>query len=158
MTQTAREILVFEIGGQRYGLPVADVRELLRAVTLTPLPQAPAIVEGIINVRGTIVPVLDIRRRFRLPARAPEHTDHLIVASAGGRLVALRVDHALEVTRLAAANVDRAEAVLPGVDYVAEVAKCPDGLVLIHDLQTFLSASEVTLLAEVLANAEGSSP
>src|SRR5712691_9905367 len=83
VAQTPGDILLFEVGGQRYGLPVADVRELLRAVTLTALPGAPSIVEGAVNVRGTVVPVLDIRQRFRLPAKPPAHTDHLIVASAG---------------------------------------------------------------------------
>jgi purine-binding chemotaxis protein CheW len=60
-----RELLIFEIGASRFGLPSADVREVLRAVTIVPLPGAPPIVEGLINVRGRIVPVLDIRRRFR---------------------------------------------------------------------------------------------
>src|ERR1700720_4210722 len=112
------EVLVFEVGGQRYGLPSPDVREIVRAVTLTPLPRTPAIVEGVINLRGTVVPVLDIRARFRLPARAVEHTDHLIVAWAGQRLVALRVDRALELILPEAGAVESAQTLLPGVEYV----------------------------------------
>lgn len=158
MTQARRDILVFEIGGQRYGLPVEDVRELLRAVTVTPLPHAPAVVEGVVNVRGTLVPVLDVRRRFRLPARAPAHTDLLLLAVAAGRQVALRVDRAVELASLDAGAIDQAEAVLPGVEYLAQVAKCPDGLVLIHDLETFLSASEAAALAAALAGGEGRAP
>src|SRR5207237_886575 len=143
-------ILIFEVGGQRYGLPADGVRELVRAVTITPLPKAPAIVEGVINLRGTIVPVLDIRARFRLPAKAAQHTDHLVVAWAGQRLVALRVDRALELTQLDNADVENAEPVLPGVEYVARVAKCPTGLVLVHDLNTFLSQPEADELATAL--------
>jgi hypothetical protein len=90
-----RAILVFEIGGRRFGLPAAEVRELLRAVTILPLPLAPDVVEGIINVRGTVVPVLDIRARLRLPAKAAEPSDHLIVVEPGGRPVVLRIDRAL---------------------------------------------------------------
>jgi purine-binding chemotaxis protein CheW len=146
-----QEVLTFEVGGQRYALPLADVRELVRAVALTPLPQAPAIVEGVINLRGTIVPVLDIRSRFRLPPRAIEPSDHLLVAWNGERLVALRVDRALELLRLDATTVADAEGVLPGVGYLAQVARCPDGLVLIHDLRTFLSRSESDVLTEALA-------
>ncbi len=145
------EVLVFEVGGQRYGLPVADVREVVRAVTLTPLPQAPAIVEGVVNVRGILVPVLDIRARFRLPAKELEHTDHLIVARVGRRPVALRVDRVLELTALDEGAVEEAEAVLPGVGYLAQVAKSPDGLVLVHDLRTFLSQSEAAALTGALA-------
>ena len=77
------EIVVFEVGGQQYGLPASDVRELQRAATLTPLPRAPAIVEGVVNLRGAVVPVLDIRSRFRLPPKPMEPTDHFVVARAG---------------------------------------------------------------------------
>jgi purine-binding chemotaxis protein CheW len=157
VAQELPEVLIFEVGGQRYGLPVADVQELVRAVTVTPLPSGPAIVEGVINLRGCLVPVLDIRARFRLPAKKVEHTDHLIVARAGERPVALRVDRALELRRLEAAHVDSAAKVLPGVAYVAQVAKLPDGLVLIHDLGTFLTQAEAEGLAEAL-NPEGPAP
>jgi purine-binding chemotaxis protein CheW len=145
------EILVFEVGGQRYGLPAADVRQILRAVTLTPLPSAPAVVEGVINVRGTLVPVLDIRARFRLPPKPLEHTDHLIVARVGERSAALRVDRVLELARLEAGAAERAETVVPGVEYVAHMARLPGGLVLIHDLNTFLSQAESLRLGEALS-------
>ena len=88
------EVVVFEVGGQQFGLPASDVRELQRAATVTPLPRAPAVVEGVVNLRGTVVPVLDIRARFRLPPKPMQHTDHFVVAAAGERLVALRVDRA----------------------------------------------------------------
>jgi purine-binding chemotaxis protein CheW len=65
------QVLVFEVAGRRYGLPADDVQELLRAVSIVPLPRAPAVVEGVINLRGKVVPVLDVRGRFRLPARGP---------------------------------------------------------------------------------------
>ena len=156
MAELPSDLLIFELGNQRYALPASDVRELLRAVTLTPLPHAPAIVEGVINVRGTLIPVLDIRARFRVPPKPAEPSDHLIVAHAGGRLVALRVDHALELVRLEPVAVERAESVVPGVAYVAQMAKFPDGLVLVHDLKTFLSHAEAVALTEALS--EGDAP
>jgi purine-binding chemotaxis protein CheW len=124
-------------------------------VTITPLPKAPAVVEGAINLRGTVVPVLDIRARFRRPPKPAEHTDHLVVAQAGAQLVALRVDRALDLLPLDGAAVDNAEAVLPGVEYVARVARLPDGLVLIHDLNTFLTAAEADALTAALPTAPG---
>ena len=154
VVEVSPELLLFELGGQRYGLPAADVRELLRAVAVTPLPHAPVLVEGVINVRGTLVPVLDIRARFHLPARPLEHTDHLIVAQAADRLVALRVDRALELTRLDPTAFERAEAVVPGVVYFAHLAKLPDGLVLVHDLNTFLSQTEADELTAALCGAD----
>jgi purine-binding chemotaxis protein CheW len=145
------EVLIFELAGQRYGLPASDVHELIRVVTSTPLPGAPAIVEGAINLRGRLVPVFDIRTRFRLPAKAPEPSDHLIVAWAGERLAAIRVDQALELMRLESRVVENTEGVLPGVGYIPRVAKLPEGLVLIHDLNTFLSEAESAALRQALA-------
>src|SRR5947209_286603 len=100
------EVLVFEIEGRRYGLAAVVVRELLRMVAVVPLPGAPAVVEGVVNLRGAIVPVLDLRQRFGLPARPATPADHLIVAEADGRPVALRVDRAVELLPLAAAEVE----------------------------------------------------
>jgi purine-binding chemotaxis protein CheW len=150
------DVVVFEVGGQRYGLPAADVREVVHAVPPVPLPRAPAVVEGVINLRGRVVPVLDVRARFRLPAKAVEHTDHLLVAQAGERLVALRVDRTTDLVRLDAADVEDAKGVVPGAEYIAWVAKLPDNVVLIHDLRTFLSRAESEALAEAMpAGGEG---
>ena len=145
-----REVLVFEVGGQKYGLPTVDVRELVRAVTITPLPNAPAVIEGVVNVRGRVLPVLDIRARFRLPAKALDPSDHFIVASAGPRGVILRVDRATHLALVDEASVQSPQTLGPSATYVAGVAKLDDGLVLIHDLTTFLSAAEAASLDEAL--------
>jgi len=145
-----REVLIFELGSQRYGLPTADVRELVRAVTITPLPDAPALVEGVVNVRGRVLPVLDIRARFHLPAKALDPSDHFIVASAGPRGVILRVDRATHIALVDEASVQSARDLGPSAAYVSGVAKLDGGLVLIHDLATFLSAQEGTSLDEAL--------
>jgi purine-binding chemotaxis protein CheW len=145
-----RAILVFEIGGRRYGLPAAEVRELLRAVTILPLPLAPDVVEGIINLRGVVVPVLDIRARLRLPAKAAEPSDHLIVVEPGGRPVVLRIDRALNLALLDEAQIGQAGVVPGGPDGAeVEVAKLPDGLVPLLDLRAFLSPAEATALGEL---------
>jgi purine-binding chemotaxis protein CheW len=148
------EVLVFELSGIRYALPAADIGELVRAVTVIPLPKGPPVVEGIINVRGRVVPVLDVRARFQLPSKAASPTDHLILARAGERLVAIRVDRALGLARLEPADIEDARTALPGADYVIGVAKLPDGLVLIHDLRTFLSAAEAATLVHAIATAD----
>jgi purine-binding chemotaxis protein CheW len=144
----AREILVFEVEGQRYGLPTADVLELVRAVTITPLPNAPAVIEGVVNVRGRVLPVLDVRARFRLPAKPLDPSDHFIVASTGLRGVILRVDRACHLALVDEASIQSPPT--PGPGYVAGVATLDDGMVLIHDLSTFLSAAEAASLDEAL--------
>ena len=151
VTVPPREVLLFTLEGQRYALPTQDVRELIRAVRLTPLPRAPAVIEGLLNLRGELLPVLDLRRRFRLPARPLSSMDHLIIAHAGARSVALRVDRAEGLLTLEPATFDPAPQHLPGVGYVAGALKLPDGLVLMHDLRTFLSEAEGLALDEALA-------
>lgn len=145
-----QEVLLFTLERQRYGLPVEDVRELVRAARLTPLPQAPDVVEGLLNLRGELLPVLDLRRRFRHAARPLSPMDHFIVAHAGARPVALRVDRAEGLHVIAANEWDASPRELPGVGYVAGVAKLPDGLVLVHDLRSFLSEAEALQLDTAL--------
>jgi purine-binding chemotaxis protein CheW len=157
MPHESLQVLVFEVEGQRYALPAADVQELVRAVRIVPLPRAPAVVEGIINLRGQVIPVLDVRARFRLPSRPLAHTDHFIVARAEQRLVALHVDRALDLVNLDTRDVQEARSVVPGVEYVSWVARLPQDLVLIHDLRTFLSQAEADSLAEALPDGQGDS-
>ncbi|MEW6368590.1 MAG: chemotaxis protein CheW [Acidobacteriota bacterium] len=146
-----RKILLLDIAGHRYGVPSEDVREVLRAVTVVPLPRAPGIVLGVINLRGSVVPVLDVRTRFRLPTREIRESDHFVVASAGGRTVAVSVDRALDLTEVNPAAVEDPARAVPGAEYVAGIAKLPDGLVLIHDLRSFLSQAESEQLSQALS-------
>jgi purine-binding chemotaxis protein CheW len=145
------EVLVFEVAGQKYALPTRDVRELVRAVAITRLPDAPAVIEGVVNVRGCVFPVLDVRARFGLPSRALDVSDHFIVASAGSRGVILRVDRATHLAFVDEKCVQPSESLGASRAHVAGVAKMEGGLVLIHDVATFLSAAEATSLDAALA-------
>jgi purine-binding chemotaxis protein CheW len=134
------EILVVEMSGSRYGLPAAGVREVFRAVAPVPLPGAPALVEGVINVRGSVVPVFDLRRKLGIPAKPLELDDHMVIACARDCDVAVRVDRALGLATLTQEDVEdvRAPAAVPAG--VRRIAKLPDGLVFMpDDLGTLLS-------------------
>lgn len=140
--RVALAILVFALGEAKFGLLAQIVREITRATALTALPKAPVIMEGVVNFRGTVVPVLDIRQRFRLPS-VPLHPDqHFIVAQAGPRLVALRVDRTTDVVEVDERTIVSASGSVPGAEYVGGIAKLPDGLLVIHDLEQFLSPDE----------------
>jgi purine-binding chemotaxis protein CheW len=140
------ELLTFEIGHERFGVALADVREVVRAVSITRLPNAPAVLEGVVNVRGCIVPALDIRARFNLPPKVLEPSDHLVIAFAKRRLVAIRVDRVTDLVTLAGSDVEDLTFAASGSHLVAGVVKLHDGLVLMHDLATFLSATEAESL------------
>ena len=142
LEKKSQEILIFEVEGRRYGLPSSAVKEIVPMVSLVPLPEAPAMVEGVINIRGNVVPVLNARLCFGLPARTPLLTDHLIVGLAGDRQVALRVDRALDLVRVDGANIEESCSLFSEAQNRARVAKLPNDLVLVHDLDTFLTRGE----------------
>lgn len=148
------EILRFDLDGSRFAVFASAAREVLRAVAIAPLPRAPGAVEGVINVRGELVPALDIRLRFGLPSRALTADQHIVVAHAGTRPVALRVDRAVEVLTIDEAAIASASTVVPGTHLVAGIATLPDGLVVIHDLDRFLSADESSAVDAALEKAD----
>jgi purine-binding chemotaxis protein CheW len=139
-------LVTLTLDEQRYGLPLRDVERVVRVVEITPLPDAPDIVAGVVNVAGAIVAVIDLRKRFLLPAREMSLSDHLIIAHTRRRTVALLVDAVVDVVECNSENMVNAESVVPGMSYVRGLAKLSDGLLLIHDLDSLLSLEEDRLL------------
>lgn len=135
-------LIVFNLDAQRYALHLAAVERLARAVLVTPLPGAPPIVAGVINARGHIVPVVDIRTRFGLASRPETLSDSLILARTHTRMVALAADSVEGLLEIPERTIAGTEAILPNVPYLNGVVKLEDGLVLIHDLASFLSLDE----------------
>lgn len=159
-------LLVFELAGRGCALPAERVREIVRAAQITPLPEAPARIEGVLNVRGEIVPVYDLRARLGLAPRTLHPDEFLIIAlGAGGRGVALRVDAVLDLVTVddlsvrpapaadgrAAAPADPAEDAKPPL--VAGVTVMPDGVLLVYDLDALFSARDERVLDEALVTA-----
>jgi purine-binding chemotaxis protein CheW len=147
----SQELLLFELSARRCALLAREVIEIVRAVEIRRLPHAPLVVEGIIDLRGEIVPVLDIRSRFGLPARPLRPSDHLIVVLSAGRKVALRVDRALSLLELEILALADAVHLPEDLRHLAGVTSLEGELVLIHDLQAFLSQAEAVGLAAALA-------
>lgn len=135
-------LLIFRLGEQRYALPLAAVERVVRAVEVTPLPGAPAIVLGAIDVQGSVLPVLSIRRRFGLPQGEIAPDDQFVLARAVNRSVALVIDEAQGVLEHPVDAVIDSTPILPGAKQFRGVVKLEDGLVLIHDLENFLSLDE----------------
>jgi purine-binding chemotaxis protein CheW len=129
------------------------VERVVRVVEVTPLPQAPDIVLGVVNVQGRVIPVVNPRRRFRLPERDIALTDQLVIAHTTRRPVALVVDAVTGVLEYSGREAVGARDIVPGMEYVEGVVKLADGLVLIHDLDRFLSLDEVTALDRAIESA-----
>lgn len=137
--------LLASIADVRIAVPISAVEEIIRAVALTPLPAAPAIIEGALNLRGTLLPVIDLRARLKLPSRAIDPSDYLIVLRLPGRRAVVRVDDADEVAEIDAAAIVAPASltkVLEGLDALAGVTPRPDGALVIYDPSAFLSQAE----------------
>ena len=148
---THHQYLVFSLDEQPFALRLSAVERVIRAVEVTPLPGAPEIVLGVINVRGQIIPVFNTRKRFRLLEREIDLSDQLIIARARTRIVALIVDAVSGVYESLEQEMVEAESILPGIKQIAGVVKLRDGLILIHDLDTFLSLEEEKALDAVMS-------
>jgi purine-binding chemotaxis protein CheW len=144
--------VVFILDGLRYGLDLSAVDRVVHIVNITPLVNAPPIVLGIVNVRGRVIPVFNIRKRFFLPEKEIALTDQLIVANTGRRRVALVVDRVADVIRGPQQELIAAQHILPDLEHVEGIVKHEDGLILIHDLDKFLSLEEEQSLARALEN------
>jgi purine-binding chemotaxis protein CheW len=144
------QLCLFTLDERRYALTLSCVERVVFVVDITPLPKAPPVVFGVINVKGNIVPVYDPRRRFRLPQRAINLTDQLMIARTARQTVALLVDSVDGVIEIAEEDIAAASGIFPDIEYVQGVVRLQDGLVLIHDLEQFLSAEEERTLDEAL--------
>lgn len=134
-------------------LHAALVIEVVRAVEIEPLPEAPPIISGVINVRGMLTPVIDMRRRLGLEAKPLSPDDHFIIADCGPRRVALHVDRALDLLPIGELTIEPLgeQASSP---YVAGAAALEDGVLVIYDLSAFLSAAEDAALTLALRSAQ----
>ena len=140
------QLVVFTLDGQRYGVALSAVERVTRIVDITPMPRTPEIVLGVVNVQGRVIPVINLRRRFRLPEREIALTDQLVVARTARRPVALVADAVTGVFEYSEQESVGAKDVLPELEHVEGLVKLDDGLILIHDLDKFLSLEEETVL------------
>ena len=147
------QLVLFALDDRRYGLRLSTVERVVRAVGVTILPKAPDIVLGVVNVQGRIIPVVNLRRRFRLPERDISLADQLVIAHTSRRPVALVVDAASGVLEYSADEAVGARDIVPGIEHVEGVVKLADGLVLIHDLDKFLSLEEETAIDRAIEGA-----
>lgn len=146
------DVLVVRLDEHRLGLPLQDVCQVLPAVATVPLPAAGDLVEGVMNLHGRPIPVVDVRRRLGLDSRPVHPDDHFVTCTVSGRTVALWVDVADSVARVEPGDLTGAED-LRGVQRLAGITVMDDQLVLVYDMEAFLDADQALRLDRVLADA-----
>jgi purine-binding chemotaxis protein CheW len=136
----------------RYALKLGSVARVLRAAAVTPLPHAPDVVLGVLDLHGDVIPVISLRKRFGLAVRSIRSDDLLVVARTATRTVALAVDSTEGVVE--EESVVSPDEIVAGTSFLAGVTRTAEGLVLIHDLETVLFPDEEQLLAQALEQAQ----
>src|SRR6266851_6574013 len=139
-----RQLVVFQLGAELYGVEISRVHEIIRLQAVTRVPHAPAFVEGVINLRGKVIPVVDLRRRFGLPLADHTRASRIVVVEIGDQVVGIVVDGVSEVLRVNKGTIEPPSPVVAGIesDYLHGIAKLPERLVILLNLDRVLARDE----------------
>ena len=139
-TDTRRSIVVFRLGSDRHAVSLEIVERAVRAAEVTAVSDAPEPVLGLLDVAGTVLPVLSLRRRLKQPEPEIAIEAHFLIVRMGSRHAALAVDEVLAVDSLDG-SIEPGD-IIPGLEQYGGIVRRPDGLVFIHDLERFFSPDE----------------
>ena len=152
-------IVGFRVGRETFGVPISLVHEIVRVPEITAVPDSPGYVDGVINLRGKIVSVVDLRKRFGEKEIAANKKNRILVAEVGGKMVGLIVDAASEVIKIPDSEVDLPPSVFEEgeLNYVTGVGKVKGRLIILVDLSKILQKGELRRLGEIAEGATAAS-
>ncbi len=145
------QLVTFSIGDEEFGVDILKVQEIIRTMEITKVPRAPQFVEGVINLRGKVIPIIDLRSKFGLTFREHDQHTRIIVIEINDMIVGFVVDSVSEVLRIPASTVEPPPPVVSGLDseYISGVGKLEDRLLILLDLNRLLSNEEQEQLSQV---------
>ncbi len=138
------QLVTFHVGDEEFGVEILAVREINRMMEITRVPHAPPFVEGVINLRGQVIPVVDLRRRFGMPPREHDRNTRIVVVELSDKVVGFVVDAVSEVLRVPASLVEPPPPIVGGIEreYLEGVVKLEDRLLILLNLQRLLGEDE----------------
>jgi purine-binding chemotaxis protein CheW len=139
--ESTEHLATFLLAGEEYGVDVRLVQEIIRVTEITPVPRAPEFIKGVINLRGRIIPVVDLKRKLSLGDVEASRLARIVVVKMKDRLIGLLVDGASQVLKVPLSTIEPAPEEVVEIDahYIRGVAKLPDRLVILMDLQRILA-------------------
>lgn len=154
MEQTKAEqelqLVTFRLANEEYGLPITKVQEINRLVAVTKLPKTPSFMEGIINLRGRIIPVIDLRKRFSMAITDHDDDTRIIVVEISGQIVGVMVDAVTEVVRLSTLNIDPPpSSVAKDASYINGVGKINNRLIVLLNIDKILTEKEENYIRKI---------
>lgn len=140
-----RQLVVFELANEVYGINIGTVREIIRMQTVTYVPDSPDFVEGVINLRGRVIPVVDLRKRFGLPVTEATNESRVLVVDISGDDIGVIVDAVTEVQRISEDSVEPTTTLVTTENsyYIEGIAKVDDQLLILLDLDRALDSTDV---------------
>jgi purine-binding chemotaxis protein CheW len=143
------QLVTFRLAEEEYALDILTVREINRMMEITRVPRSPDFIEGVVNLRGNVIPIIDLRKRFGLPPREPDKSTRIIVTEIGRRVVGFIVDTVTEVLRIRSDTVEPPSEIT-GIDaeYIKGVGKVEDRLLILLDVEKVLTRTERMILED----------
>ncbi|MBT4511411.1 MAG: purine-binding chemotaxis protein CheW [Chloroflexi bacterium] len=150
-TSLEQQLVIFTLSNESYGVDIAKVSGIERMHEVTRVPRTPEFVQGVINLRGRVIPVVHLRRLFNLPEGDVTKETRIVVVDIGGQPIGIQVDEVTEVLTIATDSIDPASAVITSADsdYLLGIAKLDDKLVILLDLEKVLSVNQTSQLSKV---------
>jgi purine-binding chemotaxis protein CheW len=138
------QVVSFRLGTEEYGVDISQVQEIIRMVEITHVPRAPHFMEGVINLRGQLIPIIDLRTRFSMPRTGHTKSTRIVVTEIGSKRVGIVVDSVSEVINIPIEQVEDAPDMIAGVgtEYIQGVGKVNDRLIIMLDLAMVMSGEE----------------
>lgn len=151
LVEESLQLVTFEVAGEEFAVDILAVHEINRMMELTRVPQAPVEIEGVINLRGKIIPVMDLRKRFGLPPRERDEQTRIIVVEVDTRVIGFIVDRVRQVLPISRSIVEPAPDMVTSVDsqFISGVGKLPDRLLILLDLTQLLGSKLVDAIDQV---------
>jgi purine-binding chemotaxis protein CheW len=134
------QLVSFKIGDEEFGVDILKVQEINRMLEVTRVPNAPEYVDGVINLRGKVHPIIDLRRRFGMERKEHDKNTRIVVVELSGKVVGFVVDAVSEVLRIPKSVTEPPPSIVAGIgaDYITAVGKLEDRLLILLDLEKVL--------------------
>lgn len=152
MSNELIQLVTFKIGNEEFGVDIFKVREINKMMQITKVPESPEYVEGVVNLRGNVTPIVDLRKRLGVVQNETTEKTSIIVVELGKTAVGLIVDEVKEVLRIQSTITEPPPELVAGVnsEYITSVAKLDDRLLILLDLNKILSLKQTEELTEVV--------
>lgn len=141
-TEQLIQLVTFNIASEEYGIDILKVQEINRSTYITKIPNSSEFIDGVINLRSKLIPIINLRRKMGFPEKEKDNQSRIIIVEVNGIIVGFVVDSVSEVIRLSSAITEQPPALINKTDYITSVAKLDNKMLLLLDLEKLINEEE----------------